>query len=490
MQTVSYNQIINSKLSGSKYILAPSQLTILEINNKNVVLIKNLLSRVLKNSDNGNEVGSINYISQSKYHFVRAKALQKDHYLPIFNKETVVPIKIQVFKDFNLKEGDLIISKDSNIGEAVILDQNYNCYTICGALYRLPIERYKFYLFAFLKHSYFKKQLDLLVPKGSTIRHAKTLFLDCKIPFPNQNNANDIIKYVEFLTLSIFNKEKEIRKKNDLIFNLIEKELLENQKNNQFVFQQPLFKEIHALNRLDTGIYGNSFKKIDFLIKNYKNGYFKINKKNIKAGNTPIKRIIDNNKNLDFAWVTPANISDYGQLIHNTRINCNTYNLKQNSLLIINRTSRGNSGEYVGMSMFYDFNLYGNGQHNQGLYRIVNYEQNTLCFIGLFLNSPYMRTYCANLSVGSKMKELKLNQISEIPFPQFPIEKQNEISSLYHNNLEYPKNLLLDNLLQEDEKWNKQVGIIELDVSIKKIKEKLNNILDKIVNDEMIDIVF
>ena len=67
-------------------------------------------------------------------------------------------------------------------------------------------------MFAFLKHKYFLNQLNLLVPQGATIRHAKTLFLNCKIPFPNQRNKDEAINYVELLTQAIINKEKKIQK--------------------------------------------------------------------------------------------------------------------------------------------------------------------------------------------------------------------------------------------------------------------------------------
>jgi restriction endonuclease S subunit len=176
------------------FTLTPSRLTIIEVKNKNVFTVKSLLDRELKTADKGTEVGSINYISNSKCYFIKAKALQEECFLLEVNNETTTPIRPQVFKNYNLKEGGILISKDSNIGEVVILDKNYYNYSISGALYKLPITKYKYYLFAFLKHSYFRKQLDLLVPKAATIRHAKTLFLNCKISFPTQKYANIIIE--------------------------------------------------------------------------------------------------------------------------------------------------------------------------------------------------------------------------------------------------------------------------------------------------------
>lgn len=35
--------------------------------------------------------------------------------------------------------------------------------------------------------------------------------------------------------------------------------------------------------------------------------------------------------------------------------------------MLINRTSRGGKGEYVGIGTFYDYDAYGDGHHNQGI---------------------------------------------------------------------------------------------------------------------------
>ena len=101
-------------------------------------------------------------------------------YLPNLTDETALPIMPSEFVQMNLKEGDLLISKDSNIGEIVILDKNYPNHMLSGAIYRLPVKNeWRYYLLAFIKHKIFREQLDYMVPKGATIRHAKTLFLDC-----------------------------------------------------------------------------------------------------------------------------------------------------------------------------------------------------------------------------------------------------------------------------------------------------------------------
>ena len=158
--------------------------------NKNYKLVSDFLSRPLKKSDLGIEVGRINYIYKSPYYFLRTKALQPHSFLPEITAESSKPVMPSAFVNSNLKEGDLLISKDSNIGEIIILDKDYPNFMTSSAIYKLPIKKYKYYLLAFIKHNFFREQLNFMVPKGATIRHAKTIFLDCKIPLPNINKEN------------------------------------------------------------------------------------------------------------------------------------------------------------------------------------------------------------------------------------------------------------------------------------------------------------
>lgn len=264
------------------YTLSSSQYVDLVMTNTNFKLVKDFLTRPLKRSDLGNEIGSVNYIDNSPFYFLRTKTLQSHTYLPEINSETTTPIMPKAFISANLKEGDLLISKDSNIGEIIILDKDYQNYMTSGAIYKLPVTENKYYLLAFIKHQIFREQLDSMVPKGATIRHAKTMFLDCKIPLPNKK-SEETIKYVELLTQSIISKEKLIKKRHETILNIIEKELLENQKNNKFRYEFPNLNEIINVGRLDTSRYSKKYKEYEFLIKNYKKGSFKLSDYGYKA---------------------------------------------------------------------------------------------------------------------------------------------------------------------------------------------------------------
>ena len=177
------------------YTLSATQYKTFSIRNKNIKYVREFLDRDLERNDLGNEIGSESYIKESEYVFIKTKALQEHSYLLDKNRESIQFVTTNNFQNYNLKKDDLLISKDSNVGEIVILDKDYKNAMLCGGIYKLPINRNKYYLLAFIKNEIVRSQIDFMVPRGSTIRHGKTKFLDCKIPIPNRNTENTI-KYI------------------------------------------------------------------------------------------------------------------------------------------------------------------------------------------------------------------------------------------------------------------------------------------------------
>lgn len=489
MAVTTYNEIINNT-----YNLAPSQLATLCVPNKNLFIVGDLLNRKLEFSDNGKEVGSVNYLLKSSKYFIRAKALQRESFLPFITEQTAIPVHPQVFTEFGLKEGDILISKDSNIGEVVILDKDLPNHTISGALYKLPIEKNKYYIFAFLKHKYFLNQLNLMTPKGSTIRHAKTLFLDCKIPFPNQKNRNDVIIYVELLTQSIINKEKEIIKKHKEILKQIEKELLDNQKDKFFNYELPNFNDLKKHLRLDVGLYAKKYKKLNFFINNYKNGKTNIKSlgfKSKRGQNLQVscvgKSVYSNTpKNNFYRLITSADLTDFGT--HNEyRYFGNSKKLhpiKHGDIMFSATGSVGKACVFIYppkklISNINSFFIYKDD---------FNITENIFisCFLTFLKSKGYFVEIIGKCNGGSFTEK----HFPFVNIPNFSKQKQKDIASLYHNQIDYPQSLELQNFLENDKKWNDESGIIELDESIKKTKKLLNKVLDKIVNDEVIEIKF
>ena len=105
------------------YTLSATQYKTFSIKNKNIKYVREFLDRDLKRNDLGNEIGSESYIKESKYIFIKTKALQEHSYLLDKNKESIQFVTTNNFRNYNLKKDDLLISKDSNVGEIIILDK-------------------------------------------------------------------------------------------------------------------------------------------------------------------------------------------------------------------------------------------------------------------------------------------------------------------------------------------------------------------------------
>jgi len=488
-KTLNINEIENKG-----FALSPSLFRRVKIKNQNVKKIRNLLDRNLKPKDKGFEVGSKSYIYNSDYFFIRTKALQPTSFLPNYDKESIVPILPQSFKRYDLKEGDILISKDSNIGEVVILDRDLPNYMPSGGIYRLPISRWKYYLLAFMKNDFFKTQLNFLASRGATIRHAKTLFLDCLIPFPNQKNSEEVIKYVELLTKAIINKEKGIRRKHQLILEKIEKELLENQKPRKFEYKLPGIDEIETKTRIDAGYYSKDYLQKQFYVKNYKLGAKRILDWdfNIKRGqNLQVsaigKSIYTDVKRANFyTLIRPANFSEYGTIARFEYLGNpkELSTLEKGDIVFSGEGTIGKCVLFPNINEKWITNIHG---------IILNKEDHNIAesaFVSCFIRFLRHWGIFDYISVGGQGGSLAMKYWDNIYVSNFPESKQKEIAKLYYNPVDYPINLNLDNFLEEDAKWNEKAGILQLDLSAKKLKERLNEVIHQIVMDEEVEIDF
>lgn len=464
--------------------------------NKNSKLVEEFLFRPLSRIDLGNEVGSVSYIQKSPFSFLRTKALQQHSYLLDINSETSIPILPKVFISQNLKEGDLLISKDSNIGEIAILDKDYPDLMTSGAIYRLPVIENKYYLLAMIKHNIFREQLNYMVPKGATIRHAKKIFLNCKIPFPNTNPTETIL-YIETILQAIINKEKLIKDRFNNILKKIDLELNSNQKNKKFVIDFPRINEIDSIGRLDTNLYRAEFKKIDFLIKNYNKGYqtifdfgFTLSRgQNLQISNIG-KSIYSTDYHPNFyTLMLPKFLSKYGtvdtvEYLGNPK---NLKTLKKGDLIFgAEGFEKGRSIVIIDDKDKTITNIHGITiqQETQDVTKAI--------FIKCCLDYLRYNKLIDLFAVGGNGGSLAQKYWNYIPFPKFDNEKQKEIALLYHNEkITYEiANCSLNNFLVMDNEYNKLAGIYELDKTAKQLKEKLNKAIDNIIMDVEVDMTF
>lgn len=490
-EKITYNDIVNKH-----FTLSSSQYKLVMIPNKNYVLLKELMRRPLKRIDLGQEVGSLSYIGKSTCYFIRTKALQEDYLLPVLNKETAVPILPSEFIQMGLKGGDILISKDSNIGEIAILDKDYPNYMLSGAIYKLPIkEEWKYYVLSFVKNSVFREQLDSMVPKGATIRHAKTMFLDCKIPLP-VNNSQNTIEYISLLTKALINKEMAIKQRHSLILSTISSELENNQQHVDFKYKMPNNSDIQKIGRLDTGLYCKEYKELEFIIKNYRNGCFKLYEKGYRVlrgpnlavsviGPTHYSDSIISDKY--YKLIQGVDLSEYGTVVTERFFgNKNSIQrLKEGDILF---SAEGSIGK-----VFITIDLSDKAVTNYHGMTITNDDACLFekCYIGCMFFWYRNKGWFDYYSVGGQGGSFGKEKTENLLIPNFPKDKQEELSSLYHKGRVYDTSMFtLANFTEKDEEYNKQAGIYELDKSAKYLKRKLNKAIDDVINGREVIICF
>lgn len=490
-KSISFSAIVENNFTFSS-----SQYKQLDIKNTNLKPVSAFMKHKLARVDLGEEIGSINYIDHSTHYFMRTKALQEHSFLPEISKETVLPMNPKAFKNMNLKKGDVIISKDSNIGEIAILEKDYPNVMLSGAIYKLPISKMKYYLLAFIKHSIFRQQLEFLVPKGATIRHAKTLFLDCLIPIPN-TNIDNTITLVEVLTQAIINKEITIKERHKKILEDIEYELKSNQKNEQFSYEFPRYNEVVGVGRLDTGLYTKYFKSISYEVLNYKFGYTTIDEmgfalsrgQNLQVSNIG-KSIYSETKHDNFyTLMLPKFLSPFGTVntVEYLGNASKLKTLKKGDLIF------GAEGFEKGRSIVIIEDTDRTITNIHGI--TVQQKEHNIekgIFVKCFLDYLRSKRLIDLMAVGGNGGSLAQKYWRYILFPLFDPIKQKKISVLYHNpNAVFdPSKCDLGNFLNYDSQFNRTAGIYELDKSAKLLKSQLNKVIENIIDNVTVTINF
>lgn len=490
-KTIKFSQIEKDKK------LTPSNYDIIPIKNENIKLIKELLIDYTI----GKDVGSDYYLSfDSGFNFIRTKAAQSYSYIPnLYTYTQAQPIFPSTFENyvddyanrdvtFELNKGDILIVKDSNVGEVVYINEDLNQYIISGGLVKLIFdEELKYYIFAMMKSNFFKEQLYLLTPKGSTLKHAKTLWLDLKIPFPNQNE-NKIIEYISLLVKGVIIREEEIRNKYEQIMSIIEDEINDNQKDNSFSFNYPKFSEIQNKKRLDASIYSEYLKNEEFLIKNYKYGfkYFEELDFEISRGQnlqfSAIGPTLESNvrKNGFYECIKPKSISIYGTVLAPEYVGSSKdlKTLKKGDIIF------GAEGFEKGRSLiiFEEENIITN-IHGITLTHINNDLLESVfvkCFLDYLRKIGLIDIYGAGGNGGS----IAIPYLKQLPFPIFPNDKQKKIKECYYNECDFSEDLNLSNFAQIDELMIKNAGIHQLEAQRNLLIEEIDKLRDLIINDD------
>jgi len=329
-----------------------------------------------------------------------------------------------------------------------------------------------------------------MVPRGSTIRHGKTMFLDCDIPFPNTNKL-DTINYIELLTESIINKETMIRNKHQKILNDIHSELEKNQLPNLFKYSAPTLNEILELDRMDSCLYSKDFKQKEFLIRNYKDGV-----KNVKELGFTISR----GQNLQvsnigesvqkptysdgfYKLMLPMYLTKYGTTFRETYLgNSNNLKLVEKGDIIF-----GAEGNDKGRSIAVLDDLEPTITNIHGItLKQKKHNVDLGIFVKLVLDYYRDKGLIDLYAVGGNGGSLAIKYWDYIKIPTFKTSKMRDITKLYHTpeNVYDLTDITLDGFKEYDNEFNIMSGINEIDKSMKYLK----TLLDKAINDIIDDI--
>ena len=486
-----------SNIKKRNYTLSATQYKSFCIENQNIQKLSDFLDRPLNRGDLGVEVGSESYVEKSEYVFIKTKALQEESYLLNESKDAIEYIPPKDFVEMNLKKGDLLISKDSNVGEIIILEKDYPNAMLCGGIYRLPITKNKLYVLALCKHSIFRDQIDFLIPRGSTIRHGKTKFMECDIPLPTLK-PKETIEYIECLMTAIINKEVAIRNKHNRIIQLIDEELKHNQKDHALNYAQPTISEIMLMDRMDSSLYSYDFKKKEFLITNYKRGYTSLTNLGYKGvrgtslENNFIKNRIDSDTYLPgfYKLIIPTNITPYGTVAKTSYIGTpvKLKTIKKGDIVF------GGEGYGKGKS-FVVLDDETNIATNYHGIRIVcenDPPMHERVFVKCVLTYLREKGLIDKYGVGGNGGHFAPAYFYLAKIPNFSEEKMKEIANLYHHNtIEYkPCASTPKSFLEFDSQFNEFVGICEVDKSLKHLQEKLDEAIQNIAENKAVNITF
>lgn len=480
------NTVKLSNIKAKYFSLMPSEHRTVFIQNKNF----DLLSAYCKNENVGEQIEVSEYLSFNTGHYLGTISCMNNILYDETKGENISPL---IYKKANrkLSKGHFIISRNASLGKIAYLNNDKKIILNGGISYFQFKKEFEFYVPAFFITNYGTGYLTCITSGGGTQQNAKRgTLLSVPIPKPtlrNHSNPDEIIQYVSLIVQNIINKEEEVQKKQTKINSTIDEELINNQLS-KYKHKATTINEIkNNAVRFDTGMYSNEYKHHRNLINNYKNGFFNISLENLKSGSTPDIRIFS--KKALLKWVTPTDIKDEGFFTPTENISMpSSNNLDKSAILFINRTSKGKKGEYVGIACYYDHSYYGDGHHNQGIYKVEDYSATKKQFIVAFTNATIMRKICGYTSQGTKMKEMKMNNFSELIFPSFPDKKQNEIAIEYYNALPTNSTLTLSNYLTKESSRNSKLGIFQLNLEILSLKEKLALVIDKIIKEEPIRI--
>lgn len=456
--------------------LSPNNYKKLSIKNRN----KNKIAFYLKKDipfEKGVEPGSGAYVGKSNQVFLRNSCIDNIKFSD--DKAKYIFLKPNYFDGCSLKNEDILMCTDANIGDCCLYlaDENNIVYSSGIAKLNFAEKKYKWYVFAFMRDDYFREQLNAKTPKGATIRHSRDNFLSCEIPSCNEEW---VYTFFESLVKNIAYAEKECRKKLIRSTEMFNEELMVKKYN----YENPTISKISIQNRLDSSIYSNAVFQWNQNIKNYKNGYTDLSGFGfcIRRGPNLAKRDLgrsiqtDNYRKGYNILIYPSDISDAGNLDKICYLGARNkvWFLEEKYILFSSEGTIGKTFVVCDNSMKFTTNFHGTLIYPDNSKSNINKS----IYLGLYLNYLRYKGIFEKLSVGANGGSFAVGYWDNILIPKVSESFMDTLKTLYDQESELnPSSYNKDKI--------SKAGIYQLNNFIIKCKTLLRHICNDLKNEEL-----
>ena len=479
------NSFNSSMVINRDFTFAPSDFRYIESNN--TVRIRNFID----DENVGEQIDTKFYITQTKTPFklitiqnMSSLILDKNSGGEFILKNIYSKSTKKIKKDY------LLFSRNASLGKvSYVTEDSYMILNGGISMIYIEDELNRYYVMAFFISNYGKEQLELKTSSGGTQQNAKRDdLLDIEIPIPKNEKIRNL---VSLIVQNIIDKEKQIKKKNEIINSIIEKELVMH---SPISIKMPKSNEILENNfRFDGGIYSKEYKIIKGSIELYKGGYFNLldrynanRGQNLQVSNIGISIYSNEKKNNFYRLITNVELTD------DRTISTFRYLGNKNQLTLIPKNSIFLSADGSVGRCIYIQDL-GKTITNIHPWILISKDEETPVFENIFtaMFLGYLKTvgYYEKIKDKSNGGGIKLSHLENwIKIPDFPKELKKEIAFNYYNDVEKNKELSIENYLEKEKKRNNIIGIWQLNIELLNLKEQLEQLVNDIVYDREIQI--
>lgn len=427
--------------------------------------------------EKGIEPGSGAYVEKSNQRFLRNSCINSIKFSE--DEAKYIFLNPNYFDGCTLKNEDILMCTDANIGDCCVYLADGNNIAYSSGMVKLYFadEKYKWYVFAFMRDDYFREQLNAKTPKGATIRHSGDNFLSCEIPSCEENW---VYSCFESIVKNIAYSENECRKKLIKSTELFDEELMVK----KYDYENPTIATITAQERLDSSIYSDTVFQWKQNVQHYSKGYTDLNGFGFKTKRGPSlqKRDLGRSIQTDHyrkgynILIYPSDISDSGYVEKVTYLGARNrvWFLDEKYILFSSEGTIGKTFIICDDKMHFTTNIHGTMIFSKS--EAADIKQSI--YLGLYLNYLRSNGVLNKLSVGANGGSFAVGYWDNILIPKAPESFMDKLKTLYDQNVEL-------NPIEFDKNKIAKAGIYQLNNFLIKCKAMLQSICDDLKNDEL-----